>query len=89
MSRLADGPKPEATLAESPTFIEDWGTLAQLRQSLDEGIVALRTPSTTALLPGIYTGFPGRCTRDIATPRWLAVVHFFNHQTITGVKRMP
>lgn len=81
MSRFADWPKPPAGIPSSPTLIEDWAELQAARTTADAAIEAWAATLTPDWLAGELRWFSGAARRDMVLPRWIAVMHFFNHQT--------
>lgn len=81
MSRLSDTPKPGVSIPGSTTFVEDWSDLKVFRAAFDARIVAWADALDDASLEGDLAWYSGATKRDVVKPRWLAVAHFFNHQT--------
>jgi uncharacterized damage-inducible protein DinB len=81
MSRLSDMPKPEASLALSPTIREDWGVLKRDRAATDQHLIAWAAQVDADWLKGDLAWYSGAVKRDVVSPRWLVIAHMFNHQT--------
>jgi uncharacterized damage-inducible protein DinB len=75
-------PPPRATSGtESPLAYPDWDELWRERQALDAVITAWADGLSPAWLEGDLTYHSGVAKRDYTIPKWLLVVHMFNHQT--------
>ncbi len=81
MNRLAGMPAPRVSMAESPSYHENWDGLVQERQAFDEAILAWACGVTPEWLSEDLTWFSGAAGRELSKPKWLLVTHFFNHQT--------
>lgn len=79
MSRLADWPKPEGGIADSPRHEADWARLRAARAEADRAIVGWA--SGLASLDGPLTWWSGAAGREVTRPRDLCALHMFNHQT--------
>lgn len=81
MSRLSDVAKPGVSIPGSTTFVEDWSELKVVRATFDARIVQWADALDDSSLQGDLAWYSGATKRDVVKPRWLAVAHFFNHQT--------
>jgi uncharacterized damage-inducible protein DinB len=82
LSRLAGIDKPRATsIAESSVQHDDWASLREHRYAFDATIEDWAAGLDADSLAGELTWFSGASKREIGKPRWLLVVHLFNHQT--------
>ncbi|MDE2365168.1 MAG: damage-inducible protein DinB [Hyphomicrobiales bacterium] len=81
MSRFSDVAKPEVSIPGSTTFVEKWDDLTEKRAAFDARIVAWADGLDAAALSGDLRWFSRAAQRDVVQPRWVAVAHFFNHQT--------
>jgi uncharacterized damage-inducible protein DinB len=81
MSRLSDGPRPTVALQDSGWFCDDWRLMLRERAALDERIIAWADSLDDAWLSADISWWSGVLQADVVKPRWLAVVHMFNHQT--------
>lgn len=81
MSRFEGGPPPAGTMADSPRFAADWGDYCARRTALDVHILAWADALAPVALAGDLAWFSAVAQRQLAMPKALAVVHFFNHQT--------
>lgn len=81
MSRFAAWEKPSVGMKQSPVMIMDWAELKSRRVVADgkiEAWAASLTPEGLALPLSWYSAI---VARDVSMPCWIAVGHFFNHQT--------
>jgi uncharacterized damage-inducible protein DinB len=81
MSRFSDVPRPAATISDSTSYVDHWEPLKRERLRLDERIIAWADGIEAADLGGDLTWTSGILNAEVVRPRWLATVHFFNHQT--------
>lgn len=81
MHRFAGWEKPAGGIADSPAFMPEWSALCARRAALDERIVTWAEGLDAAWLAGDLTWHSRAADRTMHQPRWLAVTHFFNHQT--------
>lgn len=81
MSRLADWPRPDTGLRDSPRLVTDWDALVAARRKADAGIRAWADELSDVALTGDLTWWSGAAEREVVKPRALCVVHMFNHQT--------
>jgi uncharacterized damage-inducible protein DinB len=81
MSRLSGTPKPEGGISSSTTVRDDWTMLKRDRVEFDARIVAWANRLDDEWLKGNLAWYSGATKRDLVKPRWIAVVHLFNHQT--------
>ena len=80
MSRFSDVARPTGTLRDSAFFVDDWTTLKRERAVMDERIAAWAEKIDAAALSGELK-WRSSIGTDVVNARWLAVAHFFNHQT--------
>jgi uncharacterized damage-inducible protein DinB len=81
MSRFAAWEKPSVGMKQSPVMITDWAELKSRRVVADRQIeawAASLAPEDLALPLSWYSAI---VARDVSMPCWIAVGHFFNHQT--------
>jgi uncharacterized damage-inducible protein DinB len=82
MSRFAGTPTPKAkSMKESIAQHEGWSDLKQARTSFDQTIIDWAAKLDADWLKGDLTWFSGAAGREVTKPKWLLVMHFFNHQT--------
>ncbi len=81
MSRLAGWPAPAAGIPESTALHADWTELSAVRRDLDARIEDWAAGLDQAALDGELVWFSRSAQRERRDPRWLAITHFFNHQT--------
>jgi uncharacterized damage-inducible protein DinB len=81
MSRLADLPKPGGGIFESAFYIEDWTQLTHERAVFDDWLVDWSEKLDPRALYGDLTWESVSSNSQVKRPRWLAIVHMFNHQT--------
>lgn len=82
MHRLAGTPKPAAAnIPESVSQHEDFAALKRERERFDAAIEDWAATLEPAWLEGTLEWYSGSAGREMATPRWVAVAHLFNHQT--------
>jgi uncharacterized damage-inducible protein DinB len=80
MSRLSDVARPE-TPFPGIDHVADWDELTQRRNALDDRIIAWAGGLAADDLSGELVWISGLMGGEARRPRWLAVVHMFNHQT--------
>lgn len=81
MSRFAGWDAPAAGISGSTTLHEDWAELAAVRRELDSEIESWAAGLDQSALDQELVWFSRSAQRERRDPRWLAVTHFFNHQT--------
>lgn len=82
MHRLAGWPPPEArSIVESVAYFEGWDALKRERKETDEALLDWAGGLEPGGLEGEVTWFSGATGREITQPKWLLMVHLFNHQT--------
>lgn len=82
MSRLAGTPKPEASsISESLAQFEDWDALKHERVTFDQVMSDWTAALTPEVLAGDLAWYSGATGRELTKPRWVCLVHLFNHQT--------
>jgi uncharacterized damage-inducible protein DinB len=80
MSRFEGGPAPPAA-DRGTTLHADWSALRSARRELDARIEAWAAALTQEALDRELVWFSRDLGRERRDARWLAVTHFFNHQT--------
>jgi uncharacterized damage-inducible protein DinB len=80
MSRLGTVARPE-TPFPGINHVAGWDELTRRRAELDAEIVAWAGGLTAGDLEGELVWVSGLMGGEVRRPRWLAVVHMFNHQT--------
>lgn len=80
MSRFDGWAKPPVGPADAERWL-DWDGLYAARTEADARISAWAARLTDADLGGELTWYSGILKREVSKPRWITVVHFFNHQT--------
>ena len=82
LSRFAGTPKGRAkSAAESPFAYDRFDELHADRSKLDQMIDDWVAGVDAAYLAGDLIWFSGITQRELTKPRWIAITHFFNHQT--------
>jgi len=81
MSRFDGWTKPTVIQKQSPTLVDDFDELRQLRVDADEKISAWAGRVTEAWLAEDQTWFSASVQKELRSPRSFLVTHFFNHQT--------
>ncbi|MBV8850491.1 MAG: DinB family protein [Methylobacteriaceae bacterium] len=81
MARFWGTMRPKGGIAESTSLRADWDELKRDRVAFDTRIVAWADTLDDAVLAGDLTYYSGAAKRDITAPKWLSIVHVFNHQT--------
>jgi uncharacterized damage-inducible protein DinB len=81
MSRIAGWEPPPPGIKGSPTLIHDWDELRAARIADDARIEDWAAAQTVETLAGNLSWFSGGTGRDMVQPRWIPLVHMFNHQT--------
>ena len=81
LSRFTDRPKPAVGIKDSPGLHPDWDDLKRERMKLDRFIVGWADALDPQWLAGDLKWFSGATQREVSLPKWIAVTHFFNHQT--------
>ena len=81
MSRLDGWEKPPPGIPNSPRLIEDFAELRAARAEADARIEAWAAAATAATLAGELRWYSGGMRADMVQPRWITLVHMFNHQT--------
>ena len=82
MVRLADMAPPRvASIRDSVGMYESWTELAAAREAFDVKLLAWADRLQPSDLEGDLTWFSGSAGRNVTRPRWLLIVHMFNHQT--------
>lgn len=81
MSRFAGWDPPPPGIPNSIRLIEDWAELRAARAEADARIEAWAATLTPEWLGGTLIWFSGISRKQVSQPRWITLVHFFNHQT--------
>lgn len=81
MSRLSDLPAPTVKFADSTTFVDGWEELKRGRAVCDKHILAWADRLGAETIAGELVWRSSTLGSEVSRPRWLAIVHFFNHQT--------
>jgi uncharacterized damage-inducible protein DinB len=81
MSRFADWPKPSVPHKQSPQLYDDFAIMQPKRVEIDAYIEDWAAGVTDDWLAGQLIWFSSIAQHEVATPRMLAVIHMFNHQT--------
>jgi uncharacterized damage-inducible protein DinB len=81
MGRFDGWEKPPVGMKQSPAMIQDWAELKARRVAADQKIEAWAAGLTTENLAAPLTWHSAIVARDVSMPLWIAVGHFFNHQT--------
>ena len=81
MSRFDAWEKPSVSMKQSPVMITDWAELKARRVAADAKIEAWAASLTPEGLAALLTWHSAIVARDVSMPLWIAVGHFFNHQT--------
>jgi len=81
LSRLAGTVKPSVGLAESSKLYSDWNTFKAARDACDAQIEDWSQEVSDTWLKSSLSWFSGSMKAEISRPVWIAVAHFFNHQT--------
>lgn len=80
MSRLAAIAPPQ-TVFPGLAEVDDWAELTLARKTLDAQIVDWADRLAPQDLAGELVWISGMLKTEVRRPRWIAVVHMFNHQT--------
>ena len=81
MSRFDGGPPPAGALATSARAFDDWTGLTQTRATLDARIATFAETLDVDRLTAPLVWRSGALGRMVRQPLWVAIAHFFNHQT--------
>ena len=82
MSRFTGRHAPEAaTVADSTTMVRNWDELCERRSAFDDVIIAWSQTVSEDWLTGALTWRSTAIDLTLTKPRWITVVHMFNHQT--------
>jgi uncharacterized damage-inducible protein DinB len=81
MSRLAGTPRPEGGIAQSVAIYGDWNDLKRERAAFDAVMLDWADRLDAAALEGDLVYYSGAIKAEVRKPRWLLVMHMFNHQT--------
>lgn len=80
MSRFLGAARPEGVFPGTD-YCADWDDLRRRRAELDEKIVRWAEGLDGEAIAGELEWNSGLQNMRMSKPRWLAVTHFFNHQT--------
>jgi uncharacterized damage-inducible protein DinB len=81
MNRFDGWEKPSVGMKQSPAMIPDWEELKARRAAADQKIEAWAAGLSAERLAAPLTWHSTIVARDVSMPLWIAVGHFFNHQT--------
>jgi uncharacterized damage-inducible protein DinB len=81
MSCFTDLPRPPGGIPESASVYPDWTELKEERARFDRAIIDWADAVDPPWLAADYTYYSGAIKREVTKPRWVLVVHMFNHQT--------
>jgi uncharacterized damage-inducible protein DinB len=81
MGRFTDLPRPTVGIPESVSLYPDWDNLKSERKNFDQTMIDWADKVDDAWLAADQTYYSGATKRDWTRPRWLLVIHMFNHQT--------
>ncbi len=81
MSRFASTPKPEGGIKGSAALYKEWDELKREREAFDRIIIDWVEKLDPKWIEGDLTYFSGSVGKELSLPKWLAVIHMFNHQT--------
>jgi uncharacterized damage-inducible protein DinB len=81
MSRFAGWEKPGEKPEQGNPIFGDFDEMHARRVRIDAGIVDWTAGITDEWLAGELTWYSGLAKRDMRSPRWVTVIHMFNHQT--------
>jgi len=83
LSRFAETPAPRQKLPESVSYVDDWEALKLERAACDERLLLWAESLDAASLAGELVWRPATAEGNVTVsrPKWLAIVHMFNHQT--------
>jgi len=81
MSRFTDVPKPTTTIRDSGSLFADWDELKRGRSGFDQTMIDWADAVEPSWLAGEVTYYSGAIEKELTRPRWVMVVHLFNHQT--------
>lgn len=81
MSRFAGWEAPSAGIPGSTALHADWAELSSVRRELDVRIEEWAAGLDQEALDQELVWYSRSAQRERRDPRWLAITHFFNHQT--------
>ena len=81
MSRFTDVPKPTTAIRDSGSLYADWDELKRGRSGFDQTMIDWADAVEPSWLAGEVTYYSGAIEKELTRPRWVMVVHLFNHQT--------
>jgi uncharacterized damage-inducible protein DinB len=80
MSHFGAAPRPPGGIPESALLYSDWETLKLERSAFDAKIIGWSDQVGRDWLESDLTWFSNAAKTEMTRPRWLLVVHMFNHQ---------
>jgi uncharacterized damage-inducible protein DinB len=81
LGRFTDGSRPDWNFRGPDAAFADWAGLREARRETDAAIDAWANALDPAWLQGDLTWVSGIDKEARTKPKWLCVVHMFNHQT--------
>lgn len=81
MSRFDGWEKPPVGMKDSPRMVEDWAARKAARIAADARIEEWAGRLTSQGFAAPLAWFSAIAGREMRLPLWIAVAHFFNHQT--------
>ena len=81
MSRFAGTPRPAGGIPQSGSLHDRWDDLKRARTDFDATIIDWADNLAPAWLEGDLTWFSGARQRDLTQPKFVLLIHLFNHQT--------
>ena len=81
MSRLAGWERPAVPHAASASYVEDWADLRARRADADARMIDWADGLAEADIAGDLVWISGAAKMQLSRPRWVILLHVFNHQT--------
>jgi len=81
MARFEGLDRPPLSMEEGAVAFDTLADFRRARSSYDDHIVEWASSVSEVWLSGDLAWYSGAAGRDMVTPCWLCVTHFFNHQT--------
>ena len=81
MSRFDGWDKPGVVLAQSGSYVADFGAMQTMRPEMDARLGQWAAAVDQPWLDADQRWFSGAAQRDVARPRAVLMMHLFNHQT--------
>ena len=81
MSWLSDLPEPGVKFADSTIFVDDWEDMKRARAICDKHVLAWADRLGDEPIAGELVWRSSTLGGEVSRPRWLVIVHSFNHQT--------